>query len=234
MKTLGWLIGLGVFAALVPVGCSSSSSGGGTPNSGGNCVDISGTWYFSGGTCYEDAPSTCTVTQNGCSATAVCNDGNQAITVSGSSISFVTEGSNCSGQVQVGSTSGTCGQGSSQCTWSGTCTNGSCGAPKPSGGTGGASGAGGTGGGGTGTQCGDAKWSNDTACESCMQSSCCNELKNCSTGTACDQLFDCVGRNCGENITQECIGQYCSSELQSGGPALQALIQCNQSRCEDC
>jgi hypothetical protein len=234
--------GLGVLA-LVAIACSSGGSGGGSGPGPGNCNDISGTWVNSGTTC-QGAPSTCTITQSGCSASANCDNSTQSLTVSGSTVSWTTaEGYNCSGTVSNSKLSGSCSLGSDSCQYGATCSQGSCGEPKPSG-TGGASGTGGTPGtgggsgypgtGGTGGgHCGGTNYSNNPVCQSCMESSCCSQLVACAPGTSCEALLKCIVQYCAESITEQCIMQYCSNQLEMGASALMAMFDCDEANCSE-
>ncbi len=230
-----WLTTTGVLIVFGVIACSSSSGGGG--GGGGSCLDVSGSWSL-GGDC--QSPSSCTVTQSGCTATLACGSDTTTATVSGSSLSFKFGTSPCTGSVSNGVFTGTCSESGSTCNVSATCSSGVCGSQNASGGSGG-SGSGGTsgnggtsGGGGTGPgNCGGTLYSNDGACQSCMETACCSQLAACAPGSSCEALLLCVIDNgCLEAADfATCLQTFCPSELQSGGDAAVALANCDEANC---
>jgi hypothetical protein len=76
--------------------------------------------------------------------------------------------------------------------------------------------------------CGDLVYSTDAACQSCMETACCNELANCSTGTACGDLLDCVEACAGDTTCQD----GCMQTHSLGLTAAQALLNCDDNNCD--
>lgn len=89
--------------------------------SGGDCVDIAGTWTISGAC----GPDTCVITQSGCSTSFSCSGGSGSYTgsVSGSKVDYSGKSGTgvqgtCTGTVSGNTITGTCTpQGLPQCSF---------------------------------------------------------------------------------------------------------------------
>ncbi len=123
----GFILALSLGVAAV---CAcSSTAGNNTPGGNGNCMNIAGSWSLTGGNC--DNGDTCTVTQDGCSATFSCASGTHSstgtVTSTGWSFSGTTgngQSISCSGTASGGSFQGSCNAGGQSCTASGTVSSG--------------------------------------------------------------------------------------------------------------
>jgi len=123
-----------------------------------------------------------------------------------------------------GGSSTTAGTGGSSTSSSGSGTT-STGTGTGTGGTGT-----GTGTGGSAPACGTLVYSQEPACQGCMETACCIELEDCDTGTACDALVKCADQ-CAAN-DQTCVQQCVAQNGQDALTAAQALFNCADQSCK--
>lgn len=97
------------------------------------------------------------------------------------------------------------------------------------GGMGGAGDAGGSSSSSMGT-CNAAPWTEDTSCQTCLESSCCFALNACEAGSECIALKTCLD-DCAGNIP---CAASCASMHEDGVNAVDALGACNSDSCESC
>jgi hypothetical protein len=84
------------------------------------------------------------------------------------------------------------------------------------------------------SMCGSFVWDAEASCQSCMEKSCCSELRACDTGTPCATLAACAGK-CAEGddtCLGACLATDSSKHQNSGADAYYALVSCFGSNCQ--
>lgn len=90
-------------------------------------------------------------------------------------------------------------------------------------------------GGSDGGACGSFVWDPEDQCQSCMEGSCCAELRACDTGTPCAIVAAC-GRACkagDDACLTTCINADSNMHGGSGLSAYDALLQCFGDHCDN-
>jgi hypothetical protein len=235
------------FLLSLGVACSSDSGGGG-------CQNLAGTFHATTTSC--DSSGDTKVAQTGCSATITTGTGDTVtgtvagnkftspdvsctVTISGASYITDCTQKDATGKPVTCHDTGTVSERPAQSGAGGAGTTGTGGTGNTATGgagntaTGGKTNAGSSGGSGTGTaQCG-VSWSDVAACDNCMTTSCCDELKNCGPGTACSSFLDCVSNNC-TAADATCFQKTCATEFQAATTDVSALNDCNTQQCQGC
>jgi hypothetical protein len=166
------------------------------------CYQTDKTTCSSAGTYYCPESATCWAAQPACDTVVICPDGTHQA---------------CDSEGYT-----------PDCSNSGKCTkNGSTGAGG-SGGSGGGGGGGGSGGSGGSTTGPCAPVSTDTACDTCMERTCCPQLTACANQTSCVSLATCLN-NCSSGNTT-CISS-CASSNSTGVTTLTNFDTCVTTSC---
>lgn len=131
--------------------------------------------------------------------------------------------------------------------WAGLCVGVGVAACDTAGGDGGSDAAGGSAGGGDGAggggpgggvstsngmmgTCDSGPWTDDAACEECLETSCCFALNACEVGSDCIAFEACSAACAGDTGCE----LACATMHESGVVAVQALAACNSDSCGDC
>ncbi|RYI99508.1 MAG: hypothetical protein EON47_16590 [Acetobacteraceae bacterium] len=89
-------------------------------------------------------------------------------------------------------------------------------------------GAGGAGGSGGGVTCDQVQLSSKAACNTCAQSTCCDQIEACVNDAGCVALNNCVAK-CASN--DQACQQACAGANPDAVPTLNALGECVQGEC---